>query len=373
MSVKIVTIVGARPNFVKLAPIAWVLREKPGVEHVIIHTGQHYDLRLSESFFQTLDIPQPDINLGVGSGLHGAQTGRMMIELEPVIKELNPDWVVTFGDVNSTLATTLVSSKIGIKSAHVESGLRSYDRNMPEEVNRVVADALSDVLFVTEQSGMDNLLREGVDSSKMHFVGNVMIDTLVKMLPVAGKLAEWERYGLTPTNYIVITLHRPSNVDDPGQLRDLCHAFEVISRHIPIVMPLHPRTRAKLEESGVWIGQTAPMNIKLIDPIDYLAFLSLVSKSKMVITDSGGIQEETTYLGIPCMTIRPNTERPVTVELGTNELVTPTSQVILKAFDQFRQDNWKKGSIPPLWDGHAAERILDVLLDIGPQEGSFKA
>jgi len=361
---KIVTIAGARPNFVKLAPIAWELKDRPNVDHLIIHTGQHYDAALSDSFFETLDIPHPQINLGVGSSTHGVQTGKIMIELEPVLEKLKPDWVITLGDVNSTVAATLVAVKLGVKTAHVESGLRSFDRTMPEEINRIVTDSISDLLFVTEQSGLDNLFREGVEPGKIHFVGNVMIDVLVKMLPIAKSLQQWSKYGLNPSEYLIVTLHRPSNVDKKEKFYELCDALIRIASYIPIILPLHPRTKANIAEFGLLSVIGSNSSIKLIEPLDYLKFLSLVSQAKMVLTDSGGIQEETTFLGIPCMTIRYNTERPITVEKGTNELVPPTGVAILNSFEKLISDNWKNGQIPPLWDGNAAKRIVDILLSI---------
>lgn len=360
----IITIAGARPNFVKLAPLCWEFAKHPKIEHSIVHTGQHYDDAMSDSFFKALNIPAPKINLGVGSAPHGVQTGQIMIALEPVFQNLNPDWIITFGDVNSTMAASIVAVKLGIKCAHVEAGLRSFDRSMPEEINRIVTDSLSDLLFVSEQSGFDNLMHEGVDKSKVHFVGNIMIDTLIAMLPYAHSLNACANFNLTPNKYGVITLHRPSNVDDKNQLEDLCRALLKIADDIPLVMPLHPRTRENLKKFDLLLRLSSHKSITLIQPVDYLSFLSLVLQSQMVLTDSGGIQEETTYLGIPCFTIRRNTERPVTVDLGTNILVNPDSSSIIKAFQQFHQGRMKKGTIPPLWDGNTANRIVSILLSL---------
>lgn len=359
---KIVSIVGARPNFVKIAPISWALRRREHVDHRIIHTGQHFDTSLSSSFFDTLDIPEPNLNLDVGSSSHGVQTGTIMCKLEPVLNEIRPDWVVVVGDVNSTVAATLVASKLGLRTAHVEAGLRSFDRTMPEEINRLVTDSISDLLFVTEQAALDNLSREGVPDEKVHFVGNVMIDTLIKILPKAREVAAWSEYGVDPGKYLVVTLHRPSNVDSYDSLKGLMDALVKISHDSPLIFPMHPRTRNKLKEFGILEDVQSHRGLIIAEPVDYLSFLSLVTGATGVITDSGGIQEETTYLGIPCITLRPNTERPVTIELGTNELIEPTGRSLMEAFNRLSAGTWKKGVIPKFWDGRTAERIADVLL-----------
>ena len=355
-------IVGARPNFVKIAPIIREIKKrKDNISYTVIHTGQHYDKILSEAFLEVLGIEQPKINLGVGSASHGIQTGKIMIALEPVIKESNFKWVITVGDVNSTVAASLVSVKLGIKTAHVEAGLRSFDRSMPEEINRIATDCISDLLFVTEQSGLDNLEREGVDSEKVKFVGNVMIDTLIYLLPEARKLKTWENYKLIPNEYILVTLHRPNNVDNKEKLDELIGALIEISKSIQVIFPLHPRTEKRLHEFYLYEPLTSATGVTITKALDYLTFLSLVSSARAVFTDSGGIQEETTYLGIPCATLRSNTERPSTINTGTNELIQPERNAVLAAFNLLEKGRWKKGGIPPKWDGKAAERIINEL------------
>ncbi len=360
----IVSIAGARPNFPKIAPIAWETARRDGVKHTIIHTGQHYDRSLSGGFFEVLSIPEPNLNLGVGSAPHGIQTGKIMIALEPELERLRPDWLITVGDVNSTAAASLVAVKLGIKTAHVEAGLRSLDRTMPEEINRMVTDAISDLLFTTEQSGTDNLLKEGHPEERIRFVGNIMIDSLVHVLPRAKEARTWKDHDLTPGEYILATLHRPSNVDTREALKGLVRALAEIGVTTPVLFPAHPRTRSSLERFGLLDRLTASSQFHLVEPLDYLHFLSLVTKAKAVLTDSGGIQEETTYLRIPCMTLRPNTERPSTVTLGTNELVTPTYAGVMEAFGRLDQGVWKHGEVPPLWDGNTAGRVVDELLKV---------
>jgi len=283
------------------------------------------------------------------------------VKLEPLLNKLQPDWVVTVGDVNSTAAAALVSVKLGLKTVHVEAGLRSFDRTMPEEINRLITDSISDLLFVTEQSGVDNLLREGVEREKIHLVGNTMIDTLINLLPEVKKIKAWEKYNLQSGNYIVVTLHRPSNVDKFEVFSDLIYARIGISTHYPIIFPVHPRTRKNLDNFGFVEKFSKSGNIILTEPMDYLSFISLVSQSRALMTDSGGIQEETTYLGIPCSTLRENTERPVTIEKGTNRLVYPIKSSIKDAFDLLITGRWKKGTVPPLWDGHTSQRIINIL------------
>ncbi len=360
----VVSVVGARPNFVKIAPISWEMARLRNIRHTVIHTGQHFDREMSESFFKVLEIPKVDINLNVGTGTHGVQTGTIMVRLEPVLEELRPDWVLTVGDVNSTAAAALVAVKLGLRTVHVEAGLRSFDRTMPEEINRLITDAISDLLMVTEQSGLENLAREGVSSDKVRFVGNVMIDSLVRTLPKAREAKAWERFGFTPGEYLLVTLHRPSNVDREEILTELMEALKGMAAQCPLLFPVHPRTKGNLEKFGLFDSLDSSLGVRLTEPLDYFTFISLVTAARALLTDSGGIQEETTYLGIPCLTLRPNTERPVTIELGTNELIPPTKKSLLEAFQRLESGRWKKGKIPPLWDGKTAGRIVNALLQI---------
>ncbi len=358
---KIVNVVGARPNLMKVAPLMEAFAERPGIEALLVHTGQHYDANMSDLFFRQLGIPEPDLNLGVGSGSHAVQTAEIMKGFEPVLIEHRPDAVLVVGDVNSTIACGLVAVKLGIALVHVEAGLRSFDRSMPEEINRVLTDAISDVLFCTEASGVANLKREGVADAKIHQVGNVMIDTLMKhrsraeASPILGQL------GLEPRGYAVLTLHRPSNVDDPETLAGILDALEVVARDMPLVFPAHPRTREKMRAFGLDARLARLPGLRLIEPAGYLDFLKLMASARLVLTDSGGIQEETTILGVPCLTLRDNTERPVTVELGTNQLVGRDPQRILAAYRKLQAGAGPPGRMPPGWDGRAAGRIVDVL------------
>lgn len=358
----LLSVVGARPNFVKIAPLTWEMAKRPEIRHTLVHTGQHYDQSMSDSFFNALDIPHPDINLNIGSGKHGEQTGKIMMAMEPVLEDLRPDWVITVGDVNSTMAASLVAVKLGIRAVHVEAGLRSDDRSMPEEINRLVTDAVSDLLLVTEQSGLDHLRTEGVDERKIRFTGNVMIDSLVKALPKIRKLKAWQDFGLEKGNYLLVTLHRPSNVDNRESLADLIDALITLSHKIPVLFPVHPRTRGRIEEFGLMPSVDDAPGFHLEMPLDYIRFLSLVTGASALATDSGGIQEETTYLGIPCITLRPNTERPSTILLGTNELVEPTGENLTHSVEKVLRNEWKSGTVPPLWDGRAAERIIDEII-----------
>lgn len=359
---RIVNVVGARPNFMKIAPIQRVMRKFPNeIEPLLLHTGQHYDERMSKFFFEDLQLPQPDIYLGVGSGSHAEQTAKIMVDFEKVCLEHKPDMVLVVGDVNSTVACSLVASKLWIPVVHVEAGLRSFDRRMPEELNRLVTDTLSDHLFVTEKSGMENLAREGVDPAKVHFVGNVMIDSLAYFLEKAAQSPILQQLELTQRNYVLVTLHRPSNVDDPENFLKIISAFERIPKDTPIVFPIHPRTEKNIKAFGLEERVRALSNLKLLSPVGYLDFMQLTQNCKFVMTDSGGIQEETTYLGIPCITLRENTERPSTVEVGTNEIVGTDLDKILPLIDRLFAGQWKKGAIPEKWDGRAAERIVEVL------------
>jgi UDP-N-acetylglucosamine 2-epimerase (non-hydrolysing) len=356
--VKLLCVAGARPNFMKLAPLMRVLERSAGFQPVLVHTGQHYDDTMSAQFFQQLRLKAPDHYLAVGSGSHAQQTAEIMKRFEPVVLSENPRGVVVVGDVNSTLACALVAVKLGISVIHVEAGLRSFDRSMPEEINRLVTDSISDLFLITEESARRNLLREGVPAERIHLVGNLMIDSLVHHLEEARQSAILQRLGLKPRTYGVVTLHRPANVDAPGQLAELLGALEVIAGRFPLVFSVHPRTRARLEGAGV----QQLRNITLLEPLGYLDFLHLMAESALVVTDSGGIQEETTALGVRCLTLRNNTERPVTIEQGTNTLAGTTKESILDAWRR-TVDQPLAGRTPPCWDGNAAARCLSVLED----------
>ncbi|MFA5553193.1 MAG: UDP-N-acetylglucosamine 2-epimerase (non-hydrolyzing) [Phycisphaerae bacterium] len=360
--IKIICVCGARPNFMKIAPIMHAFAEHGGFETLLVHTGQHYDAKMSHLFFEELNIPQPDINLEVGSASHAVQTAEIMKRFEPVAVDFKPDYVLVVGDVNSTIACGLVAVKLGIKLIHVEAGLRSFDRTMPEEINRVLTDSISDLLFVTEQSGLDNLKKEGVNSNKVHLVGNVMIDTLLANKNKAEKSDILEKLGLSKKGYAVITLHRPSNVDDMANLSKIISSFEVIQNDIKLVFPIHPRTRNNIKGTEFENRMNKMPNLILLDPVGYLDFLKLTANAAFVMTDSGGIQEETTILQVPCMTLRENTERPVTITEGTNRLIHNDTNDILKKYNQIKSSDFEaKGSIPRLWDGKAAERIVEVI------------
>jgi UDP-N-acetylglucosamine 2-epimerase (non-hydrolysing) len=359
----IISVVGARPNFVKVAPLHKAFQKQAdAVRHLIVHTGQHYDEAMSKIFFGDLELPQPDFYLGVGSGSHAQQTAGIMIEFEKVLDQVHPDLVIVVGDVNSTIACSLVSVKMGIPVAHVEAGLRSGDRTMPEEINRLLTDAIADHLFVTEPSGVANLRMEGVDEKKIHLVGNVMIDSLIHYREKAKQSTIMELLDVKPKNFTLVTLHRPSNVDTVDGLAKILTIFERIASHSKIVFPVHPRTKKMLAQHGLGARAEAIPGLRLLDPIGYLDFLRLLDNAQLVLTDSGGIQEETTFLGVPCLTLRENTERPITCEVGTNELcgldVEKVAAKSLSCFEGIR----KRGSIPPLWDGHAAERIAEHIL-----------
>jgi len=347
-------VVGTRPNFVKAAAVLRAL-DKRGTRQTLVHTGQHYDDSMSHVFFTQLEIRVPDVNLEVGSGSHALQTAEIIRRFEPVVLEQRPDIVLVYGDVNSTLAATLVCSKLLIPVGHVEAGLRSFDRKMPEEINRIVTDQLSDVLFTPSEDADLNLGREGIPLNKIHRVGNVMIDSLVRFLPMAGKC---NRNGW-PERYALVTLHRPSNVDNPENLQRILQSLTEASAGLDTIFPVHPRTRQRIAEFGI-----AATKLHLLDPLPYIEFLALQSRAAVVITDSGGIQEETTYLGIPCLTLRTNTERPITVTLGTNILVGEDESTFNSELERILAGKAKQGTIPPLWDGHAADRIADVLQTI---------
>lgn len=361
--IKVMLIAGARPNFMKVAPIYAEMKRRPGeFVPMIVHTGQHYDAAMSDAFFDDLGMPKPDIHLGVGSGSHAVQTAKIMTLFEPVVLEHKPDWVLVVGDVNSTIACALVCSKLGIKIAHVEAGLRSRDRAMPEEINRILTDSISDLLLTTSQDADENLRAEGVPSERIRFVGNVMIDSLLEHLKIAENSTIREDLGVSARNYAVMTLHRPSNVDDKATFGGLLEALIEIAQELPIVFPVHPRTRAKMEEFG-FDKLVAGSNIRLIEPLGYLDFMRLYSGARLVLTDSGGLQEETTVLGIPCLTLRENTERPVTIELGTNVLVgTDPQKIRREARASLASDTKRELRVPPLWDGKASGRICDELI-----------
>jgi UDP-N-acetylglucosamine 2-epimerase (non-hydrolysing) len=362
--VKIACVVGARPNFMKMAPIIEALRKTPGLVPLLVHTEQHYDEAMSKVFFEELGMPRPDISLGVGSAGHSEQTARVMIEFDRVVEKERPDFVLVVGDVNSTMAAALVAAKRLVPLGHVEAGLRSGDRTMPEEVNRLVTDVLSDLLFTTSADAADNLAREGVDLKKVHFVGNVMIDTLLRHRERARATAKPPAdYGLTEGRYLLVTLHRPANVDEKPALEGLLGALGRLSEERPVLFPTHPRTRKKIADFGLEPLLAAHPQLRLIDPLGYLDFLRLMESAELVLTDSGGIQEETTVLGVPCLTLRPNTERPVTITEGTNTLIgTDPARIVeegLKVLGGAR----KTGRVPKFWDGKAAERIAAVLAE----------
>ena len=356
---KIVLLVGARPNYMKIAPL-WraMQRRGAGLEPVLIHTEQHYDEAMSKVFFDDLGLPRPDLALGVGSGSHGVQTGRVMIALEPVLQAQRPALLVVVGDVNSTVAGALVGVKLGIPVAHVEAGLRSFDRTMPEEINRIVTDAISHCLLTSCADADENLRNEGIAPDRIHLVGNIMIDSLVDHLPRAAQSAVLGQLNLAPRRYIAVTLHRPSNVDDPEKLREILAGLEDAAQGLDVVFPVHPRTRKMIERMG-WAPRSA--RFLLTEPFGYLDFLRLMSQAALAVTDSGGIQEETSYLGIPCLTVRENTERPITVAQGTNRLIHAARADIVAHVAEARQRIGLPAPLIPLWDGQAADRILDVL------------
>ena len=354
----IVHVVGARPNFMKAGPVVKALARR-GAEQLVIHTGQHYDAAMSDVFFRELDLPEPDVNLGVGSGSQAGQTASLLTALEPALLQLDPALTVVYGDINSTLATSLVTSKLHLPTAHVEAGLRSFDMTMPEEVNRRVTDVLADLCFVTSPEAIDNLRREGVAEDRIHFVGNPMIDTLLANLDRFDEIAARREYELDGP-YAVATLHRPANVDTPEAAARLVAMLESVTAQLPVVLPLHPRGRATLAAAGL----TGGPRLRLIEPLGYVEFLSLVRGAAVVVTDSGGIQEETTILGVPCLTVRPNTERPITITHGTNRLVEPDAVGgwVARILAAPRAVDGAPSDPPPLWDGHAGDRIADLIL-----------
>jgi UDP-N-acetylglucosamine 2-epimerase (non-hydrolysing) len=370
---KILNVVGARPNFVKIAPLMREMARCPELEPTLVHTGQHYGAMMSAQFFADLEIPAPDFDLGVGSGSHATQTAQVMQKLEPLLETVRPDLVLVVGDVNSTLAAALTAAKLRIPIAHVEAGLRSFDRDMPEEINRVLTDAVADLLFVTEESGRDNLRREGVSPEKIYFVGNVMIDALRMLRDRWERSSIFGRLALEGGRpYAVLTLHRPSNVDDPVVLLRLVEALGEVARHLPIIFPVHPRVTSLLTKQGY--AQASPAEgagsgphrgIAWLEPLGYLDFIALLSRARLVLTDSGGVQEETTMLGVPCLTLRDTTERPVTVTAGTNRVIGANPQRIVDEALWTLRHPPRPAAPPPLWDGQAASRIVSVLLERG--------
>ena len=359
----LVSIAGVRPNFVKIAPIVRNLQERNDSHHTLLHTGQHFDYDMAGSFIRVLGLPEPDITLDVGAARHGTQMGRIMEALQPELIRLKPDWMIIYGDDNSTAAAAILAGKLGIRTAHVEAGLRAHRDGLPDEVNRKLADDVSEALFVTEPSAVQNLKDEDVDESRIHFVGNVMIDSLIRLLPQAKEGRAWEHFELSEKGYVLATIHYPFNVDNRDALQGLVDSLLETSQTIPVVFPVHPRTRSRLRQWEMWDILAKNDRIVMTEPLDYLTFLSLEHGAVAVITDSGGIQEECTLLGIPCLAIRPYTERPITIEIGTNELVAATHDGISEALSRVLNNQWKSGSIPELWDGKAAERIVKILLD----------
>jgi UDP-N-acetylglucosamine 2-epimerase (non-hydrolysing) len=358
----ILSVVGARPNFMKVGPIHRALSAREGVRSRIVHTGQHYDERMSDVFFRQLELPEPDVYLGVGSGSHAEQTGRVMMAFEKVVRDDKPDLVVVVGDVNSTLAAALVAAKLHVPVAHIEAGLRSGDRAMPEEINRLATDAIADHLFVTERSGLEHLRREGAREDRVHFVGNVMIDSLVHFRAKAAETSVLEDIGVESKGYALVTMHRPRNVDDLERLAEVVRVLEAVAERYPVVFPVHPRTRNNLAAAGLEARLAALDGVHLLDPVGYLEFLKLMEHAAVVVTDSGGIQEETTYLGVPCLTLRPSTERPATVDVGTNVLLPLDAERVAERVRDVAAGRFKRGDVPPLWDGNAAERIAAILV-----------
>jgi UDP-N-acetylglucosamine 2-epimerase (non-hydrolysing) len=358
---KIISVVGARPNFMKIAPLhREFVKYDALITHLICHTGQHYDEKMSKVFFEELDLPKPDYYLGIGSGSHAVQTAGVMIEFEKALVREKPDLIIVVGDVNSTIACSLVAKKMLIKVAHVEAGLRSRDMTMPEEINRILTDAISDYLFVTEKSGVENLLAEGVSKEKIFFAGNVMIDSLVNNLHKINNSEVLQQYQLNKKNYIVATFHRPANVDNPETLKKIIQLLNKYAEKRSVIFPVHPRTRANITRHG--IDSSISSNLIFCDPMGYIDFIALVKDAELVLTDSGGIQEETTYLGVQCVTLRDNTERPVTVEVGTNHLIGVDIEKLDKVIYEILKGQVKKGNIPELWDGHSSQRICTTLL-----------
>lgn len=362
--IKILIIAGARPNFMKIAPIIHAMRLSEKLEPILVHTGQHYDVLMSDTFFKELNIPQPDISLEVGSDTHARQVARIMERFEPVCDEYHPKAILVVGDVNSTMACSIVAAKKDIKIIHVEAGIRSRDRSMPEEINRMVTDSITDILMPPSNDAVENLLAEGHDPESIHLVGNIMIDTLLDSQEMIKKSEILEKYNLSPKDYVTLTLHRPSNVDNIENFRKILAALAIIQKEIPIVFPIHPRTRKMIAEFGLGEYVSSLDNLILTDPLGYFDFGRLISESRFVLTDSGGIQEETTVYGIPCITLRENTERPITVLEGSNELAGCDTEKILMFAERILKGQWKESHIPDLWDGKTAQRIINILEEV---------
>jgi len=368
--IRTLLVAGTRPNFVKIGPIHRAFDRHQGLEPVLVHTGQHYDASMSDVFFTQLELPEPDIYLSSGSGSHATQTARVMVELEPVILDVKPDVVVVVGDVNSTFAAALTAKKLHVSVAHVEAGLRSFDQRMPEEINRLATDAISDYLFITEEAAARHLKNEGKADEHVFFCGNVMIDSLRRFEHKARAVNQCRTYGLDAGSYVLLTAHRPEMVDHPDLLGQFVHGIAEISRRHPVVFPIHPRTLARIRDAKLYELMDGNTSIHLVEPLGYLEFLSLIIDSGLVLTDSGGVQEETTALGVPCATIRDNTERPCTIEVGTNELVPLDTEAIAHAAERALTGKWKTGALPELWDGRAAERIADIMAGLPVQSNN---
>jgi len=358
--IKVICVVAVRPNFIKVAPLLQEFKKYSRFEVSLVHTGQHYDQNMSDVFLADLEMPKPDVHLGIGSGSHAEITGKVMEAFEQVVLKKRPDLVIVVGDVDSTLATTITAAKCMIPVAHVEAGLRSYDRTMPEEINRVLTDSLSQFCFTPSEDAEENLKNEGVDSGKIHFVGNIMIDSLVRFRKKAEETRILAETGLQSRNYVLLTMHRPANVDETERLESILNAVKEIASEIPVVFPIHPRTSKNLKRLKIW-DLLKHENIKCMEPIRYLEFLQLTQHAGLVLTDSGGIQEETTFLGIPCLTLREGTERPITVQEGTNQIVGHNTDTIVKKAKEILSGRIKQGGVPKYWDGHTAGRILKVI------------
>ncbi|RKZ71794.1 MAG: UDP-N-acetylglucosamine 2-epimerase (non-hydrolyzing) [Candidatus Parabeggiatoa sp. nov. 1] len=353
-------IAAARPNFMKIAPLYHALKKYPEFKTVIIHTGQHYDFNMSQAFIRDLGLPDADVNLGVGSGTHAQQTAGVMVAYENYLMTNSPDWIIVVGDVNSTMACTLAAKKLNFKVAHLEAGLRSFDRTMPEEINRIVTDSLADVLWTPSPDGDENLIQEGIQPSRIKRVGNIMLDSFLMLKAKIDAQKTWEKFNLTPSQYGVVTIHRPSNTDEPNQLKEVVQTLVKLSTKLPLVIPLHPRTQGKLLSFKLMDKLNHAQGIILSEPLGYIEFMGLLQRTRLVVTDSGGLQEETTFMDIPCLTLRKNTERPMTCSQGTNELVSLND--LEAAFESILSGDWKKTAIPELWDGKTAQRVVEDIM-----------